>query len=474
MTTTPSGGSLRMMEPLRVKRLTFRNRVLRSSLGGKFAYFDGSVNNPWKSFEKRFARSGVAGLISATITVDDRRWAPVEYPRLSHDRFVASYAAALADIKASAPDTVYIMQIGDGGSHVQNGLFSQPEDAKTSSAIFDLLYGYRSLGAAMTEAEIEQTITRFAEAARRVKEVGCDGVEVTASKGYLIHQFLNPGVNRRRDAWGGSTEKRFRLLREVATRVRERVGPDFLFGVRLSAVDYNHLPLNLRLPLTLPLRHWFTGNGLAETTWFARELEAIGVDYLHVTSGYGFINPMENPGDFPLKEVTVFANASRHLSAKARLRAMLLNVVPDFILRPLLGAGWRRSDGHNGRLAAEFKRAVKIPVVANGGFQSRALIERALAEGHCDMVSMARPLLANPDLLRVFETRDVPERPCSFCNRCAVLTAVQAVGCYDPRRFESQDAMEDAILRWSVDPDLERRWLDDPGARVGPPTAADG
>ena len=59
--------------------------------------------------------------------------------------------------------------------------------------------------------------------------------------------------------------------------------------------------------------------------------------------------------------------------------------------------------------------------------------------------------------LAVRGARDEPERPCSFCNRCAVLTAVQPVGCYDPARFDSQDAMEEAILRWSVDPELDPR-----------------
>lgn len=451
------GPALQMMQPLRVKGLTFRNRVIRSSLGGKFAYFDGSVNDAWVHFEKRFARSGVAALVSATITVDDRRWAPIEYPRLSDDRFVPSYRRAVASLKAAAPDTHYILQLGDGGAHVQNSLFSQPEDARSASAVFDLLYGYRNVGVAMTEAEILRTIDRFADAARRVREIGCDGVEVTASKGYLIHQFLNPGVNRRRDAWGGSNEGRFKLLGEIASRVRAAVGDDFLFGVRLSAIDYNHAPINVRLPPTWPLRHWWVGNGLEETTWFARRLEELGVDYLHISAGYGFINPKENPGDFPVREVTMFANASRHLSAKAAVRAALLNVIPDAVLNAVMGAGWRKSDGDNARLAREFKRAVKIPVIANGGFQRRADIERALAEGDCDLVSMARPLLANPDLLRVLQERDEPERPCSFCNRCAVLTAVQPVGCYDPARFDSQDAMEEAILRWSVDPELDPR-----------------
>jgi PAS domain S-box-containing protein len=97
-----------MMEPLRVQRLTFRNRVLRSSLGGKFAYFDGSVNNAWKSFEKRFARSGVAGLISATITVALERYAADTRLRLLGAAVdSATVGIALVDVRGEVRQVVF-------------------------------------------------------------------------------------------------------------------------------------------------------------------------------------------------------------------------------------------------------------------------------------------------------------------------------------------------------------------------------
>jgi hypothetical protein len=70
------------------------------------------------------------------------------------------------------------------------------------------------------------------------------------------------------------------------------------------------------------------------------------------------------------------------------------------------------------------------------------------------MISMARPLLANPRLLGVFkESKKEPEKLCAFCNRCAVLTTVFPLGCYEPLRFSSQDEMEEQILKWSGTPD---------------------
>jgi 2,4-dienoyl-CoA reductase (NADPH2) len=431
----------------------FKNRVLRSSIGGQLAAADGHVTDVWTSFEKRFARTGVAALISATVSVSPRRYSPIYYPHLAHDGFVRSLRAAVAAVK-EAGRCNYILQIGDPGYHTQTSLLPQEDDARSASWVFDLLYGYRNHAVGLREEEIAAVVASYGAGARRAREAGCDGVEITASKGYLIHQFLNPATNRRRDGYGGSLEKRMRFLREVITAVRDAVGRDFLLGVRLSARDHNFLPVNLRLPPVWPLRHWLMGNDLAEYLTVARMLEAEGVDYLHISNGFGFINPKESPGHFPVPEVRRVFNASRHLSLKAQLRATLVNLIPAFLLRLIFGIGWgTRGLGANGRLAAEFKRAVRIPIIANGGFQDRRLIEETLGDGRSDLVSMARPLLANPDLLEVFRDADQPPRPCTFCNRCSVLTAVVPVGCYEPKRYASPDEMEADILKWAVDPD---------------------
>ncbi len=446
----------RMAEPFQIKSLKLKNRLIRSSLGGKFGYYDGSPTPAWTHFEKSFARTGVAALISATMSVDEKRYTPLEYVKIADDRFIQPFARAIERIKQGSDGCAYVIQIGDPGAHTQTSLFSKAAGAQSSSATFDLLYGYRNHAIAMSHEEIAAEVQKFANAALRAKLAGCDGVEVTLSKGYLVHQFLNPGVNRRRDEYGGSRENRFRFAREVVAAVRAAVGPDYPFGVRLSAADYNYLPINLRLPPTLPLSGWVMGNGLEDTTWFAQQLEALGVDWLHLSRGYGFINPKESPGDLPVPELRRVYNSESHLSAKARFRAFVMNLLPDWLIRLTLGIGWKKGKelGATGLLAGEFRRVVKTPIIANGGFQSHALIEDTLRSENCDLVSFARPLLANPDLLAQLGERDVPERPCTFCNRCSMLTAVVPVGCYDPSRFSSQDEMEKQILEWTVDPDL--------------------
>lgn len=442
-----------LFEPFRIKNIDFGNRVLRSSIGGRNAFYDGTVSPAWTHFEKRFAERGVAGIISATISVNETRMSPLEYPALHSDRFVAPLRKAIHEVRqaGTAPGGCkYIIQLGDTGAATHTSLRRQEGDRLSASWFFDFLYGYHNSALPMSPAQIKTTILNFKQAARRAAEAECDGIEITASKGYLIHQFLNPATNRRKDAYGGSVDKRFRLLRDIVEAVREAVGANFLFGIRLSAKDFNFLPINLRFPPVWPPRHYFFGNDLPETTYYARQLQDLGVDYLHIDSGFGFPNPMGSPGDYPDEGFHTFVNATRYLSGKANIRASVFNVVPAAIRKSLFGIGWRFRPAANADFAAAIRAEVSIPVITNGGFQDRDTIDGALTARKCDMVAIARPLLANPDLLEQF-ARGVkrPARPCSFCSLCCSQTAVFPLGCYDQRRFESVEALMDQVLAFS-------------------------
>jgi 2,4-dienoyl-CoA reductase-like NADH-dependent reductase (Old Yellow Enzyme family) len=214
-----------IFDPYQIKNLHFKNRIIRSSIGGRTSYYDGTVTSAFKNFKKRFAANDVAGIISATISVDDKRTSPMEYPKLSHDRFVKPLAEAIKAVQRY--DCRYIVQIGDTGGATHTSLFRQEEDTKSSSTLFDFFYCYQDRLHAMTTEEIENTIHNFAEAGRRVRESGTDGLEITASKGYIIHQFLNPGINRRKDQYGGSVDNRFHFLEQIITAVRKKIGMIF-------------------------------------------------------------------------------------------------------------------------------------------------------------------------------------------------------------------------------------------------------
>src|SRR5689334_3848657 len=102
-----------IFEPFQIKTLHFKNRIIRSSIGGRTSYYDGTVTSAFKNFEKRFAENDVAAIITATISVDDKRASPMEYPKLSHDRFLKPLREVVKAVQKY--DCRYIIQIGDTG-----------------------------------------------------------------------------------------------------------------------------------------------------------------------------------------------------------------------------------------------------------------------------------------------------------------------------------------------------------------------
>lgn len=444
-----------IFDPVTINGVAFPNRLMRSSVGGRTCDYDGTVTDVWKNFEKRFADGGVGGIISTTFHVNQDRLAPLEYPSLARDEYVAPLARYIEEIRATG--CRYIVQIGDPGYATQTSLFAQDVDAKSSSGGIDFIYGYNNRRIAMTDAEIRKAIADFADAAQRAHDAGADGVEITATKGYLIHQFLNPGVNRRRDDWGGSAEARFRFLREIVTAVRRRVGRRFPLGIRLSAADHGGVPRLfqlLRWPLPVTREQW-RGNGEEQMLAYAVCLHEMDVDFLHVVSGFGFPNPRDVPGRFPADEIRMFFHSTRHLSAKALIRAAAIGFIPD----ALLGISWKYVPAINLEAAMRLKAGVNaaaekagrkpIHVIVNGGFQEKRHVQNALDSG-LDIVSMARALIANPDLPRHFRAcRNLPERPCTHCNRCVGRTGTSPIGCYEPARFRDEDEMARQVMSWN-------------------------
>ena len=104
-------------------------------------------------------------------------------------------------------------------------------------------------------------------------------------------------------------------------------------------------------------------------------------------------------------------------------------------------------EGANLRDAAAIKRAVSIPVLCTGGFQRGSTIAAALRRGDCDAVTIARALIATPDLVRHFEAgRDLPPNPCTYCNKCLYAVLESPLGCYDERRYATREAMLEQIF----------------------------
>ena len=212
----------------------------------------------------------------------------------------------------------------------------------------------------LDEEGIEKQISDIVVTARRAQQAGYDGVEVMGSEGYLLNQFLVTRTNKRTDRWGGSFENRMRLPVEIVRRVRQATGPRFILVYRLSMIDL------------VP-----DGSNWTEVVQLAKAVEDAGAGLLNTGIGW-------HEARIP----TIAANVPRRAFA--------------WVTKKLMGQ-------------------VGIPVIASNRINTPEVAEAILAEGAADMVSMARPFLADPDFVKkARDGRSTEITPCIACNQACL------------------------------------------------------
>ncbi|MGQ4432813.1 FAD-dependent oxidoreductase [Streptomyces sp. SAS_260] len=213
---------------------------------------------------------------------------------------------------------------------------------------------------ALTDDEVEQTVEDYVRAARLARQAGYDGVEIMGSEGYLINEFIALQTNHRDDRWGGSYENRTRFPVEIVRRVREAVGEDFIIVYRLSMLDL------------VP-----GGSTLDEVIMLAKAVEAAGATIINTGIGWH----------------------------EARIPTIATSVprgAYTWVTKKLMGA-------------------VSIPLVTTNRINTPELAEQLLADGYADMVSMARPMLADPDFVaKAAADRSDAINTCIGCNQACL------------------------------------------------------
>ena len=213
---------------------------------------------------------------------------------------------------------------------------------------------------ALSGRAVERTLGDYVDAARLARRAGYDGIEIMGSEGYLINQFLAPHTNHRTDRWGGSAENRMRFPTEVVRRIRDALGADFLVMYRMSLLDL------------IP-----DGQTWDETVTLAHAVEAAGADV--VNTGIGW---------HEARVPTILTQVPRAAWAATTAR-----------LRPELG----------------------IPVCASNRINTPEVAEEILASGGADLVSMARPFLADPDFVAKAAAGRADEiNTCIGCNQACL------------------------------------------------------
>jgi 2,4-dienoyl-CoA reductase-like NADH-dependent reductase (Old Yellow Enzyme family) len=260
---------------------------------------------------------------------------------------------------------------------------------------------------AMTRADIRETIAAFGAAAARAAAAGADGVQVHAAHGYLVNQFLSPFFNRRTDAYGGSAENRFRFLNDIVSAIRRNLPAGKLLLVKMNTQDYTP-----RDGIDLELARTYAG-------WLA----GLPIDGLEVSCGtlsYSMFNMVR--GDVPTEEIV------KHFSWWRRVSG-----------RMILGKMQGRFDlqeGYNADAARQIKPVLGgIPLILVGGLRRVTHMQEMIESGTADFISMSRPFIREPDLVKRIQAGRTAAAACVSCNKCFAAAANHIpVYCYN-RQF---------------------------------------
>lgn len=433
--------------PLEFRNLRVKNRLFRSSISGRIDDYNGAGTPARINFEERFAQGGIGAIISSHVPIDVRGRVLPNYATIDSDERIPFWRAV--GERVHRHDCKYILQLSYSGRQQDIGgienLNRRPLGVTTTPDGFNGLWS-----TAMTVDEIHGLVRQFGAAAARVREAGLDGIEFHSSNGYLFTQFLSSAINDRKDEYGGSLGNRARFLLEVMAEVRRTVGPDFFLMVKLGPVDHNNA-----------VAFWEgRGNTLEEGVQLAKWIADAGADAIHVSTGSMFPHPRNPAGPMP---VDVLAREYQNVIASGKYTWRNYKALRSWLLRPFIPWAWRRTqdflrpDGTGDPdkiegLNLPDARAVKaatpgIPVLCTGGFQRGSRIAAAIRSGSCDGVSMARPLLANPNLPKdLCAGFDGPQNPpCTYCNICLCNVLEHPLGCYDESRFEDRGGYEAMI-----------------------------
>jgi 2,4-dienoyl-CoA reductase-like NADH-dependent reductase (Old Yellow Enzyme family) len=354
-----------LFTPGKISTLIIPNRLIRSATAERMADENGRPREQYYDFYRELAAGGVGLIITGHMYVHPSGKCHPEMTGIYSDDLLPGLAK-LADVIHAKGGKV-VVQINHGGMQCAKDAV---DGTMAPSAIDEDFL--QQPAREMTVAEIEMLIEAFAQAARRVKEAGFDGLQLHGAHGYLINQFLSPFVNQRQDAWGGDFERRTRFLREVVKAVRTQVGATFPLLIKFGMQDGvdGGLPAN-------------------EGAQVIAQMAQMGLDGIEISGGL------------------------RAPNSKKGIR------------RPEEEAYFRP-------LAQQARAVTTLPLALVGGFRTREVMESVLESGDVDFISMCRPLISEPDFPNLLKAGVKDKSRCISSNNCWAEDAGVGIACKCP------------------------------------------
>ena len=258
----------------------------------------------------------------------------------------------------------------------------------------------------LTAGRIESLIDQFVDTNTKCQKLGFDGVQMHCAHGYLLSEFLNPSLNQRTDDWGGSTERRFRAVREVFQKTRKRVGPDFALWAKINAYDFQD-----------------GGMRVEEAVKIAMMLQDVGCDCVEVSSGIaidGFATIRVR--ELPTEAILEWSSITQ---GKGDLAKKALSWVLPFMVKT-----YGPLQNFNVCQAKQIKENVDIPVIVVGGLRNMDDINNVFLLGAADFVSLGRPLLTEPGFVNELKIDPTRKSQCIECGYCILSLGQIPAECF--------------------------------------------
>jgi len=352
-----------VFQPCRIGDITLKNRLAMSQMTMNYATEEGMVTDKLIAYYRERAKGGV-GLIfveGTYFTPEGKGY--IRQIGLALRQHVEGLKRLTDAVHGLKNDTKIFLQIHHAGGRASSKITGLQPVAPSAVPP----YPGAETPQALTSDQIAGLIEAHVEAAARAKEAGFDGVDIHCAHGYLVPSFFSPMTNHRTDEYGGDLAGRTRFLLETIRGIRKRLGNAYPLTIKISGDEYIE-----------------GGLGIDEMIGIARLAQDAGIDGLIVSAG--------TVGGKKLDDLNEAHKVMRTLPMMTRTACL----VP---------------------IAAEFKKALHIPVVTVGRINSIALAEEILSQGKADIAAIGRPLLADPELpKKAAEGREEEIRPCIACN----------------------------------------------------------
>lgn len=386
-----------------IGKIEIANRFVRSATFECAAKVDGSVGDKYLKIYERLSKGKVGLIISGMMYISEPGKSYRFQAGLHSDEMIPGMSKVTNMVHQS--DSKIFAQLCHGGRQT---LVQGRRPMAPSAGGIDFIY--QVIPRPIKIDEIKAAIKDFGNAALRAKKAGFDGVQIHGAHGYLVNEFLSPFFNHRSDEWGGNVNNRFEFLKCIYESIREKVGDDFPVTIKLNVND--HTPQK--------------GLSIEDVKIHCERLTKMGINAVELSCGtlaYSMFN--QSRGGVPAKG---FAST---LPLPFRWAACKLfeRVFPQ--------QRYIFEEGYNLWASQHIRKVLQdVPLIMVGGLRSPDIMEKIIHEDKADFVSMCRPLIREPMIIKKWGNGNLKPVSCVNCNKCFVVLAHhEMLSCGNKRSF---------------------------------------